>query len=85
MNGRYLINRRNVCFKCNLNERIDQLKSTYKKQPPSLICNTKQKTFEAPMTEKFRTQKISLIGCIFIQSANEFKEEEEEVKNRWKK
>jgi hypothetical protein len=37
------------------------------------------------MTEKFHTQKISLIGCIFIQSAYEAAEEEEEVKNRWKK
>jgi hypothetical protein len=74
-----------VCFKCNLNERIDQLKSTYKKQPPSLIRNTKQKTFEVLMTKKLHTQKISLIGYIFIQSANEVKEEEEEVKNRWKK
>ena len=85
MNGKYLINRRNVCFRCNLNERIDQLKSTYKKQPPSLIRNTKQKTFEVHMTKKLHTQKIFLIGYIFIQNANEVKEEEEEVKNRWKK
>jgi hypothetical protein len=70
MNGKYLINRRYVCFRCNLNERIDQLKSSYKKQPSSLIFSTKQKTFEVPMmTEKFHTQKISLIGCIFMQSA----------------
>jgi hypothetical protein len=84
MNGKYLINRRNVCFRCNLNERIAQLKSAYKIQPPSLICSTKQITFEVPMTKKFHTQKIALIGCIFIQSAYEVIEEEE-VKNRWKK
>ena len=75
-------------FQCNLNERIDQLKSSYKKQPPSVIWSTKQKkTFEVSMTEKFHTQKISLIDCIFIQSAYEAEEEEEEeeVKNRWKK
>jgi nitrogenase subunit NifH len=86
MNGKYLINRRYVCFKCNLNEEIDQLKSSYKKQLSSLISNTKQKTFEASMTEKFHTQKISLTGCIFIQSVHEAEEEKKErVKNRWKK
>jgi hypothetical protein len=86
INGEYLINRCYVCFRCNLNEGIDQLTSPYENLPASLIYHTKQKTFEASMTEKFHTQKISLIGCIFIQSAYEAEEEKKErVKNRWKK
>jgi hypothetical protein len=68
-----------------LNEGIDQLTTRYENLSASLIYYTKQKTLEASMTEKFHTQKISLIGCIFIQSANEVKEEKERVKNRWKK
>jgi hypothetical protein len=74
-----------VCFRCNLNEGIDQLTSPYENLSASLIYYTKQKTFEASMTEKFHTQKISLIGFIFIQSAYEAEEEKERVKNRWKK
>jgi hypothetical protein len=59
-----------------LNETIDQLKISYRKQQSLVICITKQKqkTFEVSMIEKFHTQKISLIGGIFIRSPYEQKE-----------
>ncbi len=64
MNGEYLINRRYVCFRCNLNEKVEQSESPHKKKLSSLICSTKEKkTFKVLMTEKYHTQKISLIGC----------------------
>jgi hypothetical protein len=85
INCEYLINTCYVWFRCNFNEGIDQLTSPYENLPSSLIYRTKQKTFEGSMTEKFHIQKISLIGCIFIQSTYDAEEEKKRVKNRWKK
>ncbi len=82
MNGEYLINRRYVCFRCNLNERIDRLESSYENLQPSVIYGTREKKIELSMTEKIHTQKVSLIGRIFKQSPYDAKEE---LKNRWKK
>ncbi len=57
MNAEYLINRRCVCFRCNLNERIDRLKNSYENLQPSVINSTEDKTFQLSTDEKIHTKK----------------------------
>ena len=59
-----------MCFRCNLNGKVEHLKSPYKDHPQSAIYSIKEKTFEVSMTERFHTQKISVIGRDLLYKAH---------------
>ncbi len=67
-NVEYLINRRYVCFRCNLSRKVDPVKSRYRDRSPSAIYSTKTKTPKVSMTEKFHREKISFVDRSFIQN-----------------